>query len=212
MGSEEVRALRGVDLDVETGAYVALTGPSGSGKSTLMHLLGCLDTPTDGTYRLAGLSVASMRDAGLAHIRNQEIGFVFQSFNLLPRASAAQNVEVPLIYRGLGRRERRARARDALDKVGLADRLSHRPGQMSGGQQQRVALARALVTDPEILLADEPTGNLDTATGRDILDLFDDLHAHGQTIVLVTHEEAVAERAKRHIGLRDGVIQYDDAA
>ena len=212
MGSEEVPALRGVNVQINTGDYVALTGPSGSGKSTLLHLLGCLDTPTSGKYHLAGQNVASMKDAALARIRNREIGFVFQSFNLLPRASALHNVEVPLIYRDVGARERRRQAYEALELVGLGDRVSHRPTQMSGGQQQRVALARALVVKPAILLADEPTGNLDSTTGRELLEIFEQLHQQGQTLVLVTHDNAVATHARRHIALRDGLIEYDNAA
>ncbi len=211
LGSERVNALRGIDLDVSEGEYVALTGPSGSGKSTLMHLIGCLDSPTAGRYLLAGSDVSSMSDAALARVRNRQIGFVFQTFNLLPRATALHNVEIPLIYGGYGTRERRRRATAALERVGLADRMKHQPNQMSGGQRQRVAVARALVTDPSILLADEPTGNLDTATGNSILELFAQLHASGQTIVLVTHEADVAAHARRHIVLRDGKIESDGA-
>lgn len=210
MGNQTVDALRGVDLDVAEGEYVALTGPSGSGKSTLMHLIGCLDTPTNGTYRLAGDDVSRMRDRALAAIRNRHIGFVFQTFNLLSRANALANVEMPMIYGGIPRKERRSRAAELLELVGLADRLHHRPNEMSGGQQQRVAIARALATKPRILLADEPTGNLDTATGDEILALFGELHRQGQTIILVTHEPDVARRASRQIGIRDGVIERDE--
>jgi len=210
LGSVEVKALRGVDLDVDEGEYVALTGPSGSGKSTLMHLLGCLDTPTSGGYRLGGADVGTMGDRALARIRNGRIGFVFQTFNLLPRATAVHNVEVPLIYAGVRARERRRRAAEALQLVGLGDRVHHRPSELSGGQRQRVAVARALVVRPNILLADEPTGNLDSATGDEILRLFEELHEQGQTIVLVTHEPEVAARARRHILLRDGRIASDD--
>ena len=211
LGSVEVHALRGIDLDVAQGEYLALAGPSGSGKSTLMHLIGCLDTPTGGSYRLAGQDVSAMSDRELARVRNRRIGFVFQTFNLLSRATALHNVEMPLIYAGVRGRARRERAGDALERVGLADRQQHRPNELSGGQRQRVAIARALVVDPSILLADEPTGNLDTATGRDILDLFGHLHGDGQTIILVTHESDVADRAGRHIVLRDGRIEFDDS-
>jgi putative ABC transport system ATP-binding protein len=210
MGSERVRALRCVDMSIDAGEYVAITGPSGSGKSTLMHLIGCLDTPSAGTYRLADREVSRMSDRALARVRNRDIGFVFQTFNLLPRASALHNVEVPLIYAGIRRKERRRRATEALEAVGLGDRMKHRPSELSGGQRQRVAIARALVTKPRILLADEPTGNLDSVTGQSILELFDKLHAEGQTIILVTHEAEVAERTRRRIGLRDGVIEIDE--
>lgn len=210
LGSEQVNALRGVDLDVSEGEYVALSGPSGSGKSTLMHLIGCLDTATSGRYRLAGQDVSDLGDADLAAIRNRQIGFVFQTFNLLPRASALHNVEMPLIYGGLRGRERKKRAREAIERVGLGDRSHHKPNELSGGQRQRVAIARALVVNPSILLADEPTGNLDTATGESIMELFEELHRDGQTIILVTHEHDIAKRARRHIVLRDGKIESDD--
>lgn len=210
LGSELVNALRGVDLDVEEGEYVALSGPSGSGKSTLMHVIGCLDTPTAGSYRLAGQDVGTLRDTELARIRNRKIGFVFQTFNLLPRATALHNVEMPLIYGSVRWRERRKQAVDALERVGLGDRLNHKPNELSGGQRQRVAIARALVVNPSILLADEPTGNLDTATGESIMMLFDDLHRAGQTIILVTHERDIAAHARRHIMLRDGRVESDD--
>jgi putative ABC transport system ATP-binding protein len=212
LGGIEVPALRGVNLEIDEGEYAAITGPSGSGKSTLMHLIGCLDTPTSGSYRLGGAEVWRMSDRELARARNREIGFVFQTFNLLPRASALHNVEVPLIYGGVRRRERRSRAIEALDSVGLSDRMKHRPSELSGGQRQRVAIARALVTKPRILLADEPTGNLDTATGTSILEMFQELNHSGQTIILVTHETDVAKRARRRISLRDGVIETDDTS
>ncbi|MGH9334305.1 MAG: ABC transporter ATP-binding protein, partial [Vicinamibacteria bacterium] len=207
MQAEEVHALRGVDFDVERGDYVAIMGPSGSGKSTLMNLLGCLDTPTQGSYRLNGREVSSMDDDELAHIRNQEIGFVFQTFHLLPRASALRNVELPLVYRGVPADERKERARRALERVELSDRLTHRPNELSGGQRQRVAIARALVNEPSIVLADEPTGNLDSATGDEILSIFDELNRQGHTLIVVTHEEEVAARAKRVIRLRDGRVE-----
>lgn len=209
MGGEVIHALRGVDLQIDRGEYVAVMGPSGSGKSTLMNMIGCLDTPDDGQYWLNGKLVSAMNDRELARVRNREVGFVFQTFNLLARASALQNVEMPLIYGGIKRRERLERASAALARVGLADRMTHRPTEMSGGQRQRVAVARALVTEPSILLADEPTGNLDTVTGRSILGLFDELHAAGHTIIIVTHEADVAEHAARSIILRDGSIETD---
>jgi putative ABC transport system ATP-binding protein len=210
MGAETVRALRGIDLDINRNEYVAIMGPSGSGKSTLMNLIGCLDTPTAGEYWLNDTAVARMNDDQLAAIRNREIGFVFQTFNLLPRATALHNVELPLIYGGTGSRERRQRAEHVLERVGLADRMTHRPAELSGGQRQRVAVARALVNDPAILLADEPTGNLDSRTGADIMALFDELHASGQTILLVTHEHDVAMHAHRRITLLDGLIESDE--
>jgi putative ABC transport system ATP-binding protein len=209
MGQEKVHALSGVTLGVEPGEYVAIMGPSGSGKSTLMNLIGCLDTPTAGSYVLNGREVARMTDDELAAIRNQEIGFVFQTFNLLPRTTALQQVELPLVYSGLSRRDRRERAVRAIEAVGLSDRMNHHPNEMSGGQRQRVAIARALVNDPSILLADEPTGNLDSATGAEIMALFDDLNARGNTIVLVTHEEDIAAHARRIVRLLDGKVRDD---
>jgi putative ABC transport system ATP-binding protein len=212
MGGEVIHALRGVDLQIDRGEYVAVMGPSGSGKSTLMNMIGCLDTPDDGQYWLNGDLVSAMNDRELARVRNSEVGFVFQTFNLLARANALHNVEMPLIYGGMKRRERLERAGAALARVGLADRMTHRPTEMSGGQRQRVAVARALVTEPSILLADEPTGNLDTVTGQNIMGLFDELHAAGHTIILVTHEAGVAEHAARSIILRDGSIETDQQA
>lgn len=210
MGGEVIYALRGVDISIERGEYVAIMGPSGSGKSTLMNLIGLLDTPDDGEYWLNGKLVSELSDRELARIRNKEVGFVFQTFNLLPRTNALHNVETPLIYGGIRRHERLQRAEAALERVGLGDRMSHRPSEMSGGQRQRVAVARALVTDPSILLADEPTGNLDSVTSVDIMALFDDLHSAGHTIILVTHEPEVAEHARRKIVLRDGSIEVDE--
>ena len=209
MGEEKVHALSGVTLGVERGEYLGIMGPSGSGKSTLMNLIGCLDTPTSGSYVLNGREVARMTDDELAAIRNQEIGFVFQTFNLLPRTTALQQVELPLVYSGLSRRERRERAARALEAVGLADRMSHHPNELSGGQRQRVAVARALVNNPSILLADEPTGNLDSQTGNEIMALFDELNSRGNTIVLVTHEEDIAAHAHRIVRLLDGKIRDD---
>jgi putative ABC transport system ATP-binding protein len=209
MGTEVVHALRGVDIQIRKNEYVACMGPSGSGKSTLMNLIGCLDTPTAGEYWLNGQKVSDLTDDQLARIRNKEIGFVFQTFNLLPRADALHNVELPLIYAGLGAKERRQRAARALERVGLGDRMDHRPNELSGGQRQRVAIARALVNDPSILLADEPTGNLDSATGNEIMALFRELHDSGQTVVMVTHEQDIAAQAARVITLRDGVVATD---
>ena len=209
MGAEIIRALQGVDLVIERNEYVAIMGPSGSGKSTLMNMIGCLDSPTSGEYWLNGKPVARLRDNELARIRNREIGFVFQTFNLLPRASAIHNVELPLIYAGVNSRERRKRAEEIMERVGLGDRMKHRPTELSGGQCQRVAVARALINQPAILLADEPTGNLDTQTGSELMGLFNELHATGQTIILVTHEAEVAEHAHRSIHLRDGLIEKD---
>jgi len=211
MGAELVQALRGVSLEIRRNEYVAIMGPSGSGKSTLMNLVGCLDTPTSGEYWLNGQEVSRMSDDALARVRNREIGFVFQTFNLLPRATALQNVELPLVYAGLSTRERAARARQALERVGLGNRMHHRPNEMSGGQRQRVAIARALVNTPSILLADEPTGNLDSVTSEEIMRVFGTLHAQGQTVVLVTHEPDIAAHAARTIVLRDGRVASDTA-
>jgi putative ABC transport system ATP-binding protein len=211
-GQLEVEALRGVSLDVEAGEYVAIMGPSGSGKSTLMHILGCLDVVTSGTYHLAGTDVSVMTETELALVRNRQIGFVFQQFNLLPSLSALRNVELPLAYAGVGPAERRERAMTALERVGLAERVEHRPGELSGGQQQRVAVARALVTDPSLILADEPTGNLDSKSSEDVLGLFGELHASGRTIVLITHEAAVAAQAGRALHLRDGELELAETA
>ncbi|MFE5309554.1 ABC transporter ATP-binding protein [Isoptericola sp. NPDC056573] len=208
-GDLEFEALRGVDLRIERGEYVAIVGPSGSGKSTLMNVLGCLDTLTSGSYRIAGDDVDDMDETDLASVRNEQIGFVFQQFNLLPSLSALRNVELPLVYRGVAPAERRARAVQALERVGLGDRTANRPGQLSGGQQQRVAVARALVGEPALVLADEPTGNLDSRSTADVLDLFDALHAHGRTIVLITHEHEVAERSRRVVRVLDGLITSD---
>ncbi|NBV31635.1 MAG: macrolide ABC transporter ATP-binding protein [Bacteroidetes bacterium] len=209
MGDSIVKALNGVTFDVERNEYIAIMGPSGSGKSTLMNMIGCLDTPTSGDYYLNGSSVSQMDDNELAAIRNREIGFVFQTFNLLPRTDCLQNVELPLIYSGMKSSERKERARETLEKVGLGDRTHHKPNELSGGQRQRVAIARALVNNPSILLADEPTGNLDTKTGVEIMELFEELYRAGNTILLVTHEEDIAEHARRVIRLRDGVIESD---
>ncbi|MEO8347945.1 MAG: ABC transporter ATP-binding protein [Acidobacteriota bacterium] len=209
MGAQKVKALDGVTLQMDRGEYVAIMGPSGSGKSTLMNLIGCLDTPSAGSYVLNGREVARMSDDELAAIRNQEIGFVFQTFNLLPRTTAIHQVELPLVYSGLARKERRERAVAALNAVGLGDRMTHHPSELSGGQRQRVAVARALINDPSILLADEPTGNLDSQTGAEIMALFDELNSKGNTIVLVTHEEDIAAHARRIVRLLDGRIRDD---
>ena len=210
MGAEHIDALGSVDLAVVRGDYLAIMGPSGSGKSTLMNIIGCLDTPTGGAYWLNGKPVSAMNEKQLARVRNTEIGFVFQTFNLLPRTTALANVEVPLIYAGMKRREREQRAKEALETVGLGNRMTHRPSEMSGGQRQRVAIARALVTRPSILLADEPTGNLDSSTGREIMALFDRLHSAGNTLIVVTHEAHVAKHARRVIHLSDGNIVKDE--
>jgi putative ABC transport system ATP-binding protein len=209
MGAEKVHALNGVNLEIQGGEYVAIMGSSGSGKSTLMNLIGCLDTPTSGVYRLNDVEVQGLGDTELAGIRNKEIGFVFQTFNLLARTDALHNVELPLIYSGVPRKERRARAERALQRVGLGERMHHNPNELSGGQRQRVAIARALVNEPSLLLADEPTGNLDSATSKEIMDLFDELHQAGNTVLLVTHEPDIAENAWRQVILRDGKVTDD---
>ena len=210
VGMEEVRALSDVSLTIDKNEYVAIMGPSGSGKSTLMNMLGCLDTPTSGLYNFKNENVSQMDDNELASIRNKEIGFVFQTFNLLPRSDALHNVELPLIYAGVGSQERKERAAAALENVGLADRMTHKPNELSGGQRQRVAVARALVTNPSIILADEPTGNLDSKTGADIMLLFNEIYDQGNTIILVTHEEYIAEHAARIIRLKDGLVETDE--
>jgi putative ABC transport system ATP-binding protein len=209
LGNEVVYVLKGIDLEINKGEYVALMGPSGSGKSTLMNLLGCLDTPTSGTYILNGKDVSKMHDDELAEIRNKEIGFVFQTFNLLPRTTALDNVALPMIYAGFSKSERKTRAEEVLNQVGLSDRMDHQPNQLSGGQRQRVAVARALVNNPSIILADEPTGNLDSKTSEEIMKLFGDIHKLGNTVIVVTHEEEVAAYAHRIIRLRDGLIESD---
>ena len=209
MGAETVHALRGVSLDIARNEFVAIMGPSGSGKSTLMNLIGCLDVPTSGTYTLEGQMVASMSENKLAEIRNRQIGFVFQTFNLIPRANIFHNVELPLVYGGIPKGERRVLAEAAIERVGLADRMKHKPNELSGGQRQRVAIARALVFNPSIILADEPTGNLDSRTGDEIMAVIDELHDAGQTIVLVTHEDYIAQHASREIRLKDGSIESD---
>lgn len=209
LGNEIVHVLKGIDLDIDKGEYVAFMGPSGSGKSTLMNLLGCLDTPTAGSYKLNGRDVSQMTDDELADVRNNEIGFVFQTFNLLPRTTALDNVALPMVYAGVSKKVRYARAEEVLTDVGLVDRMDHKPNQLSGGQRQRVAVGRALVNKPSIILADEPTGNLDSKTGVEIMALFDAIHAAGNTVILVTHEEDIAAHAHRVIRLRDGVIESD---
>jgi putative ABC transport system ATP-binding protein len=211
MGSEKVHALRGVSLEIEKNEFVAIMGPSGSGKSTLMNVIGCLDVPTTGTYALEDRMVADMSESQLAEIRNRMIGFVFQTFNLIPRSDIFHNVELPLIYGGVPKSKRRELAERAIERVGLADRMKHKPNELSGGQRQRVAIARALVFDPSIILADEPTGNLDSRTGDEIMVMFDELHAAGQTIILVTHEDYIAEHALRTIKLKDGLIESDES-
>lgn len=209
LGAEVVKVLKGIDLDIHKNEYVALMGPSGSGKSTLMNLIGCLDTPTGGSYFLSGTDVSQLNDNELADIRNIEIGFVFQTFNLLPRSTALDNVALPLVYAGQPKAKRIERAKEVLELVGLADRMDHRPNQLSGGQRQRVAVARALVNNPSIILADEPTGNLDSKTSMDIMELFDEIHRAGNTIILVTHEEEIAKKAHRIVRLRDGMVESD---
>ncbi len=209
MGNEILNVLKGIDLEIEKGEYVALMGPSGSGKSTLMNILGCLDTPTSGEYELNGVNVSTMTDDELAEIRNKEIGFIFQTFNLLPRTTALDNVALPMIYAGANKADRTKRATEVLHDVGLADRMDHKPSELSGGQRQRVAVGRALVNNPSMILADEPTGNLDSKTSEEIMNLIDAIHQKGNTVILVTHEEDIAQRAKRVIRLRDGMIESD---
>jgi putative ABC transport system ATP-binding protein len=212
VGSEEVHALNGVDLDIEVNEYVAIMGPSGSGKSTMMNIIGCLDTPSSGTYTLKDQEIGKLSDNELARIRNQEIGFVFQTFNLLPRADALHNVELPLVYAGIKHEERKRRAREAIELVGLTDRIKHKPNELSGGQRQRVAIARALVNKPSIILADEPTGNLDSHTGEEIMAAFERIWKQGNTVILVTHEPDIAEHAKRVVRMRDGKIESDTSS
>ena len=212
VGTEQVHALNGVDLDIDGNEYLAIMGPSGSGKSTLMNIIGCLDTPTAGSYSLKGEEIAKLSDNELARIRNQEIGFVFQTFNLLPRADALHNVELPLVYAGIKHEERRKRAREAIEIVGLTDRMKHKPNELSGGQRQRVAIARALVNKPSIILADEPTGNLDTATGEEIMAAFERIWKQGNTVILVTHEADIAKHARRTVRMRDGKIESDTSS
>ncbi len=211
IGAVQVTALKGINLEIKENEYMSIMGPSGSGKSTLMNILGCLDTVTSGDYLFAGINVSEMNDNQLAEIRNKEIGFVFQTFNLLPRATALHNVELPLIYNGTPSSKRKSMAKDALERVGLGDRINHKPNELSGGQRQRVAIARALINNPKIILADEPTGNLDTRTGEEIMEIFESLHDAGNTVILVTHEEYIAEHTNRIVRIRDGLIERDEA-